>query len=218
MNKEKEAYIIANNYMKVMLSKAKTLLQLYRINKNSLTYEDIQQEIFIASSYLSKKYKNNPRMSLRNFLLTYAPKKAVESILNKYTTSLIRIPNYKYYKGEIDANLFEGYLSLEKMAENTRINDGELHFIPGKDYIEDYIEKLDNKRKKKLVYNIITKHKDFKRISNKSKLMFFLCLEGYNSLEVSKRFKLTHQCVCSNNIKLKNRIQSIIKKELRNEN
>ena len=116
--KDKLALYYTNKYLKRCYNE---VLDNMASIKDRVDIDDIRQELFIWVYYLIERY--NGKGTLDGYLYRFAHLKVLNSITDKYPSSLIRIPKYRLtseYKDSLDKYLTRDYYSLY-----TPIGDGE---------------------------------------------------------------------------------------------
>lgn len=80
--------------------------------KNYLSIDDIKQELFIQIYYLIEHYNGE---NLNGYLYRFAHLRVLDSITDKYSPNLVRIPKHRFtarYKGSLNKYLTREYYSL----------------------------------------------------------------------------------------------------------
>lgn len=141
----KEICNIVYNYRSYLISKVQYQLNLYSC-AHCLSTDDILQELYLSAMELSKSYNSNRKMKLHTFITNFTPLKASRNIVQKYSPSLVRIPDWKYRTRTVGKEFLETYIQYDKID-----GDDNKDKNPDKKYgrqvclIYDYLTTLDNK-------------------------------------------------------------------------
>lgn len=163
-NDLQEACNIVYEYKSFLISKVQYQLNLY-FCKHCLSTDDILQELYLSAMELSKSYNNNRKMKLHTFITNFTPLKASRNIVQKYSPSLVRIPNWKYRTRTVKKEFLEPYIQYDKIDSDDNKDKN-----PDKKYglqaclFYDYLTELDDK----ILLNEIWKYISDKKFSKEN--------------------------------------------------
>lgn len=187
--KDKLALYYTNKYFKRCYNEILDKIYLF---KNHLSIDDIRQELFIQVYYLIEHYKN--KGSLDGYLYRFAHLRVLNSITDKYSTSLIRVPKSRFtskYKASLNKYLTREYYSLYNQT-GEKDSDLAIYNLPDTN-AEDVCNNID---KKIFLYKMIRLLKRTKRTRDKAFKMF--CLHYIKNIPVDKianHYKISTQSV-----------------------
>lgn len=161
----KEVCNIVYKYKSFLISKVQYQLNLY-FCEHCLSTDDILQELYLSAIELSNSYNNNRKMKLHTFITNFASFKATRNIVQKYSPSLVRVPDWKYRTKTVGKEFLESYIWYDAINDD---NDKDKN--PNKKYglqaclIYDYLATLDNKILLEEVWKYISSNKFLKENS-----------------------------------------------------
>lgn len=144
-NDLQEVCNIVYKYRSYLISKVQYQLNLY-FCEHCLSTDDILQELYLSAIELLKYYNYNKEAKFHTFIVNFVPLKATRSIIQKYSPSLIRIPDWKYRTRTVKKEFLEPYIQYDKIDSDDNKDKN-----PDKKYglqaclIYDYLTVLDNK-------------------------------------------------------------------------
>lgn len=161
---------IVYEYKSFLISKVQYQLNLY-FCEHCLSTDDILQELYLSAMELSNSYNNNRKMKLHTFITNFAPFKAVRNIVQKYSPSLVRVPDWKYRTRTVGKEFLKPYVHYDKINDDDNKDKN-----PDKKYgrqvclTYDYLIALDNKILFEEVWKYILSEKFLKENSEIIKL------------------------------------------------
>lgn len=163
-NNLQEVCNIVYNYRSYLISKVQYQLNLY-FCEHCLTTDDILQELHLSAIELLKYYNCNKEIKLSTFIVNFAPLKATRNIVQKYSPSLIRIPDWKYRTRTVKKEFLEPYIQYDKIdSDDNKDKNPDRKYGLQACLFYDYLTELDDK----ILLNEIWKYISDKKFSKEN--------------------------------------------------
>lgn len=188
--KDKLALYYTNKYLQRCYNE---ILNKTFLFKNYLSIDDIKQELFIQVYYLIEHYKGE---NLNAYLYRFVHLRVLDSITDKYSPNLIRIPKHRFtsrYKGSLNKYLTREYYSLYTPI-GTEEGDLAICNLPDTNTnIEDVCNNMD---KKAFLYKMIRRLQRSKFTREKAVKMFCLYyIKNIPAEKIANHYKVSAHSV-----------------------